>query len=146
MALRSTRKVISGAPPPMAPFTPLRRRRMGRHCPRGGDRHLRGGDASRDHPSRSPCARHPCAGPVAGLTNDRGALAVLDLDSEVLQDLFPVDRPPDGVAPDDSGEIVYVAAAGSDLVAVIDLEHRQVVRTLAVAVGPATVVWTAALP
>ena len=78
--------------------------------------------------------------------SDRGALAVLDLDSGVLQDLIPVGRLPDGVALDDSGKIAYVTAASSDLVAVIDQEQRQVVRTLAVAGEPATVVWTTALP
>ena len=76
----------------------------------------------------------------------RDAVAILDRRSGARQAVLDVGRLPDGIAVDGDERFAYVAAAGSNHIAVIDLEQRAVVGWLPADDGPSGVLWAASLP
>jgi YVTN family beta-propeller protein len=102
-------------------------------------------------------------GSLALVTNARSAeLRVFDAPGRVQRAAVPIRAPvveggdqviafegsavPIGVLADPDGRHVYVAAASADVVAVVDLETRDVVRIIGVGREPDGLAWAPALP
>ena len=72
-----------------------------------------------------------------------GELALLAAESGAVQGVLAVGRLADGIALDASGGYAFVATAGEDTVAMVDLGERRVLAQLPAGQGPSGVFWTA---
>ena len=70
-----------------------------------------------------------------------GHLAILDLESGAVLSTVAVGRLPDGIAVDDSGRFAFVAAAGSDRVAIVEIAAGRLVGELPSGEGPSGLLW-----